>query len=64
MGEHDQAIAAGQRALALATAERGSRPSRRWRTIPRVAYHAQGDYRRAMDCLRADRGVARGRTAP
>ena len=29
---HDQAIAAGQRALALATASRGCRPAGRWRT--------------------------------
>jgi predicted ATPase len=52
MGAHDQAIAAAQRALALATT--------RGETVLRAlanqrlgfAYQAQGDYRRAINCLR------------
>jgi tetratricopeptide (TPR) repeat protein len=51
MGAYDQAIADGQRALALAQA--GGEIS-----LPALAnlglgyaYHAQGDYRRAIDCL-------------
>ena len=52
MGAHDQAIAAAQRALALATAG-GDVVLQRWRTAASaIAYEAQGDYRRAIDCYR------------
>ena len=38
---------------------------RRWRTsTSAIAYQAQGDYRRAIDCSRTDRGVPRGGAAP
>ena len=51
-GAYDQAIAAAQRALALATAG-GESSCTRWRTsYLGIAYQAQGDYRRAIDCLR------------
>jgi DNA-binding NtrC family response regulator/tetratricopeptide (TPR) repeat protein/class 3 adenylate cyclase len=51
-GAHDQAIAAGQRALALATA--GGDITLRGLTNQYIArsYHAQGDYRRAIDCYK------------
>ena len=43
----------------------GMSSCRRWRTsYLGVAYQAQGDYRRAIDCLRADRGVPRRGAAP
>jgi tetratricopeptide (TPR) repeat protein len=50
-GAHDQALAAGQRALALATT--GGDVVRHAlvnQTIGTI-YHAQGDYRRAIDCF-------------
>ena len=52
MGAYDQAIAAGQRALALATAS--GEVVRQAQANQRLgfAYQAQGDYRRAIDCLR------------
>jgi tetratricopeptide (TPR) repeat protein len=52
IGAYDQASAAAQRALALATASgelvRQAQANQRLG----MAYHAQGDYRRAIDCLR------------
>jgi tetratricopeptide (TPR) repeat protein len=51
MGAYDQASATAQRALALATASgelvRQAQANQRLG----MAYHAQGDYRRAIDCL-------------
>ena len=51
MGVHDQAIAAGQRALALATASGDVVLQALANQYLGSAYHAQGDYRRAIDCL-------------
>jgi class 3 adenylate cyclase/tetratricopeptide (TPR) repeat protein len=52
MGAYDQASTAAQRALVLATASgelvRQAQANQRLG----MAYHAQGDYRRAIDCLR------------
>jgi tetratricopeptide (TPR) repeat protein len=52
MGAYDQAIAAAHRALALATAS--GEVVRHAQAHQRLgqAYQAQGDYRRAIDCLR------------
>jgi class 3 adenylate cyclase/tetratricopeptide (TPR) repeat protein len=52
MGAHDQAIAAGQRALAIATADEHSVLQALANLRLGYAYEAQGDYRRAIDCLR------------
>jgi tetratricopeptide (TPR) repeat protein len=52
MGAHDQAIAAGQRALALATADGNIVLQALANLRLGYAYEAQGDYRRAIDCLR------------
>src|SRR5262249_2281375 len=49
IGAYDQAIAAGQRALALATAG-GEVVLHRANWTLGIAYQAQGDYRRAIDC--------------
>ena len=49
---YDQAIAAGQRALALATASGDVVLQALANLCLGRAYHAQGDYRRAIDCLR------------
>ena len=51
MGAHDQTIAAGQRALALATASEEVVLHALANQYLGFAYHAQGDYRRAIDCL-------------
>ena len=51
MGAYDQAIAAAQRALALATASRDVVLHALANHHLGLAYHAQGDYRRAIDCL-------------
>ena len=51
MGAYDQAIAAGQRALALATAGGDVVLHALANQYLGCAYHAQGDYRRAIDCL-------------
>ena len=52
MGAHDQAIAIAQRALALAKASGDAA----WQALANyslgLAYQYQGDYRRALDCLR------------
>ena len=60
---YDQAIAAGQRALAHATAsgESGLQALAHYR-LGR-AYHAQGDYRRAIDCYRQTVAALKGRGA-
>jgi len=50
-GAYDQAIAAGQRALALATAGGDAVLHALANQSLGLAYHAQGDYRRAIDCL-------------
>ena len=51
MGAADQAIAAGQRALALATAGSEVLQALANQSLG-VAYRAQGDYRQAIDCFR------------
>jgi class 3 adenylate cyclase/tetratricopeptide (TPR) repeat protein len=51
MGAYDQAIAAAQRALVLATASEDSVLQALANNYLGRAYHAQGDYRRALDCL-------------
>jgi tetratricopeptide (TPR) repeat protein len=52
MGAYDQAIAAGQRALALAMASGDVVLQAQANQPLGIAYHAQGDYRRAIDCFR------------
>ena len=52
MGAYDQAIAAAQRALALATASGDVVLHALANQYLGLAYQAQGDYRRAIDCLR------------
>ena len=52
MGAHDQAIAAAQRALALATAGGDVVLHALANRYLGRAYQAQGDYRRAIDCFR------------
>ena len=51
MGENDQAIAVGQRALALATASGEVILQALANLYLGFAYEAQGDYRRAIDCF-------------
>jgi tetratricopeptide (TPR) repeat protein len=51
MGAYDQAIAAAQRALALATANGDVIPQAQANQRLGAAYQAQGDYRLAIDCL-------------
>jgi class 3 adenylate cyclase/tetratricopeptide (TPR) repeat protein len=51
-GAYDQAITAAQRALALATAGGEDVLHARANYYLGLAYHAQGDYRQAIDCLR------------
>jgi class 3 adenylate cyclase/tetratricopeptide (TPR) repeat protein len=51
MGAYDQAIAAGQHALALATATGDVVLHALANQYLGIAYHAQGDYRRAIDCF-------------
>jgi len=51
MSTHDQAIAAAQRALALATAGGETVLHAMANHYLSIAYQAQGDYRRAIDCL-------------
>jgi tetratricopeptide (TPR) repeat protein len=51
MGAYDQAIAAAQRALALATASGEVVPHALTNVYLGRAYEAQGDYRRAIDCF-------------
>jgi class 3 adenylate cyclase/tetratricopeptide (TPR) repeat protein len=52
MGAYDQAIAAAQRALAIATAGRDVVLHARANDSLGFAYLSQGDYRRAIDCYR------------
>ena len=52
MGAYDQAIASGQRALALATASGDIVVHALANLNLGRVYQAQGDYRRAIDCLR------------
>jgi tetratricopeptide (TPR) repeat protein len=52
MGEHAQAIAAGQRGLALATAGGDVILQALAHQYLGIAYHRQGDNRRAIDCLK------------
>ena len=51
MGAYDQAIAAAQRALALATAGGDAVLQALANQLLGLVYHAQGDYRRAIDCF-------------
>jgi len=52
MGAYDQAIAAGQHALALATADGDVILQALANQYLGIAYQAQGDYRRATGCLK------------
>jgi class 3 adenylate cyclase/tetratricopeptide (TPR) repeat protein len=52
MGAHDQAITTAQRALTLATASGDIVRQALANFYLGLAYQAQGDYRRALDCLR------------
>jgi tetratricopeptide (TPR) repeat protein len=52
LGAYDQAIAAAQRAIALATPSRDAALQALANQHLGIAYHAQGDYRRAIACLR------------
>ena len=52
MGAHDQAIVTAQRVLALATASGEVVLHALANQYLGTAYHVQGDYRRAIDCLR------------
>jgi predicted ATPase len=52
MGAHDQATAAGERALALTTSSGDAVLHALANFYLGMAYHAQGDYHRAIDCLR------------
>jgi tetratricopeptide (TPR) repeat protein len=52
MGAYDQAIAAAQRALALATASGDLSLHAFANQRLGYAYHTQGDYRRAIDCFK------------
>jgi DNA-binding winged helix-turn-helix (wHTH) protein/tetratricopeptide (TPR) repeat protein len=51
MGMHDQATAAAQRALVLATASRDGVLQALTNQYLGIAYHVQGDYRQAIDCF-------------
>jgi tetratricopeptide (TPR) repeat protein len=51
MGMHDEATAAAQRALALATASGDGILHALTNQYLGIAYHVQGDYRRAIDCF-------------
>jgi class 3 adenylate cyclase/tetratricopeptide (TPR) repeat protein len=51
MGAYDQAVAAGQRALALATASGDGVPHALANQELGYVYRLQGDYRRAIDCF-------------
>jgi class 3 adenylate cyclase/tetratricopeptide (TPR) repeat protein len=52
MGAHDHAIAAGQRALTLATASGDGAMQALANEYLGNVYYSQGDYRRAIDCYR------------
>jgi class 3 adenylate cyclase/tetratricopeptide (TPR) repeat protein len=52
MGEYDQSIAAAQRALALATTDGDVVLLALANLRLGIAHHTQGDYQRAIDCLR------------
>ena len=52
MGADDQAITAAQQALALATADGDVAQQAQANHLLGLAYYAQGDYRRAIDCCR------------
>src|SRR5262249_9494055 len=52
IGEHDRAIASGQRALALATTSGSFDVQVIAQTFLGMAYYAVGDYRQGMDCMR------------
>ena len=63
MGAYDQAIAAAQRALALATAGEDVVLQALANHYLGRAYQAQGDYRRAIDCFSRPWRPSRGRGA-
>ena len=52
MGEHDRAMAAGQRALALATTSGAFDVQVVAQTYLGIVYYAVGDYRQALDVAR------------
>ena len=60
MGAHDHAIAAGQRALALATSDRDVVRHALANQYLGYAYEAQGDYRRAIACFGQTRASLEG----
>src|SRR5205823_10623848 len=60
LGEHDRAIAAGQRALALATASGAFDIQVLAQTYLSVAYYHVGDYRQALDVGRPALGLLAG----
>ena len=64
MGAYDPAIAAAQRALALATASGEVVLQALANQRLGQAYQAQGDYRRAIDCLGQTVAGLRWGTAP
>ena len=64
LGEHDQAIAAAQRALTLAAASGDVVLHALANRYLGGAYEAQGDYRRRHRLLHTDRRVHRGAAAP
>ncbi|MBI3329284.1 MAG: tetratricopeptide repeat protein, partial [Nitrospinae bacterium] len=60
MGDHDRAVASGQRALAVATATGDFARQVMANYSLGEAYHALGDYRRAMEFLRRNVEVLEG----
>src|SRR5919199_5848344 len=52
MGEHDRALASGQRALALATTSGAVDVQVIAQNCLGIAYYAAGDYRQGLDCMR------------
>ena len=62
-GAYDQALATAQRALALATAGGDVVQQAMANRNLGIAYHAQGDYRRAIDCTDRPSRSSTGRSA-
>jgi class 3 adenylate cyclase/tetratricopeptide (TPR) repeat protein len=60
MGAYDQAVAAAQRAIMLATAVGDIGPHAMANQHLGFTYHAQGDYRQAIDCLEQTVAVLEG----
>ena len=64
MGAHDRAIAAGQRALTLATTSGAFDVQVVAQTNLGLAYHAAGDFRQALDLSRQTMALLTGELAP